>query len=502
MKKLFFSLLLFYNFQVLFSQNNPFVCGTVFTEQMRNYEVNKAIAKRALATTPPVDLLTPYVFNIKFWQINDANGNNIINHNFTVDDEIMDYIKTLNTAFNQYNIFFKYKDFQILNDDITNSMNNPMQFDSFYLSNNDMHNTINILFGNSWQDNVPFRPFTILDLQSIYIGMEDIVSTEQNKSKLILCHEMGHLLGLWHTDGSYSYYEGEYQCEHVTRIPLTVDPLSDYNADLHGDYVEDTLAEPETMFWATDFVNCNYINSQNQMDCNTPPQLYENIIPYNFMQVGDFLNVPSLDCANFNFTAGQIKKMRETILTSSLFYLNNPLSNSITDVASLFQPYEQTMIAGNVIVTTTDNGNGTAYVCRNRLVQQKFQKGFDYIFPDNQTPDPANASVDTLPITIMNTANYPVTIQQLATGQTNLLTNTGEAKLNCTRGVICTDETFFHGTIFSTQNLLDMNVTIEELNALQVKDPELYNNLLEHYYYKLTKETATGAKVEQVFYKQ
>ena len=47
-----------------------------------------------------------------------------------------------------------------------------------------------------------------------------------------------------------------------------------------------------------------------------------------------------------------------------------------------------------------------------------------------------------------------------------------------------------------------MNITVQELNELQVKDPELYNQLLEQYYYILKKVTASGAEVKTVFYKQ
>ncbi len=46
-----------------------------------------------------------------------------------------------------------------------------------------------------------------------------------------------------------------------------------------------------------------------------------------------------------------------------------------------------------------------------------------------------------------------------------------------------------------------MNVTIEQLNTIQVKDPELFDRLLSERYYKLKKETTSGAKTESVFYK-
>lgn len=47
-----------------------------------------------------------------------------------------------------------------------------------------------------------------------------------------------------------------------------------------------------------------------------------------------------------------------------------------------------------------------------------------------------------------------------------------------------------------------MNITVDELDAIEVKDPELYNNLMSQYYYILKKETDSGAKMEEFFYKQ
>jgi hypothetical protein len=509
MKKLFFTLFFILCCHLLQAQNRPFVCGTIFTENMRHYEVQNALAKQNLTIPHTYDSQTPYVFNLKFWQINNADGTNIIaNHNFTVENEIMEYVKDLNTSFNPFNIFFKYRDFKILNDvmvddgngglsnfSLTNNVNfqNPAR----YIFDNVGSDCLNIIFAQHRDSNVLFESFSIPEYHSAFIPMDMTTSTTPNMMKLILSHEMGHILGLWHSDGSEGpAYIPPFICEHV----------SGDNATDHGDYVTDTPAEPLTMYWGTDYNGCNYINSQNQVDCNTTPQLYTGIIPYNFMQRGDFLNVPSLaSCATLHFTAGQIVKMRETILTSPYqFYDVNPLSQAMTEVSSLYQPYSDITIGGNNIVSTTDNGDGTATVCRNRIEQQKFQKGFTYTFPENDplTPDTLSATINEIPVVSYHTFDYPVIIAELAPGQTNLSTNTGTALLTCTKGVICDIETFVYGNLISTQNLLDMNFSIKELNALEVKDPDLFNKLLSEYYYKLKKETASGAKTEQTFYKQ
>ena len=46
-----------------------------------------------------------------------------------------------------------------------------------------------------------------------------------------------------------------------------------------------------------------------------------------------------------------------------------------------------------------------------------------------------------------------------------------------------------------------MNITVKELNEIEVKDPELYDKLMEQYYYIMKKITTSGAKTEQTFFK-
>lgn len=121
-------------------------------------------------------------------------------------------------------------------------------------------------------------------------------------------------------------------------------------------------------------------------------------------------------------------------------------------------------------------------------------------FPENQLPDLTIYNNNDLPLISFPPFNCPVTILQLAPGQTNLVTNSGQAYTIC-RGTICQDEEYVAGMIYSTQILGSMNITVEELNKIEVNDPELYNNLMEQYYYILKKETASGAIKEEVFYK-
>lgn len=46
-----------------------------------------------------------------------------------------------------------------------------------------------------------------------------------------------------------------------------------------------------------------------------------------------------------------------------------------------------------------------------------------------------------------------------------------------------------------------MNLTIRELNEIQVNNPTLYQELLERYYHIIKKTTTTGAVSQEVIYK-
>jgi len=44
-------------------------------------------------------------------------------------------------------------------------------------------------------------------------------------------------------------------------------------------------------------------------------------------------------------------------------------------------------------------------------------------------------------------------------------------------------------------------MTIQELNQLEVNNPNLYNEMLNNYYHILKKQTESGAETQKVFYK-
>lgn len=68
------------------------------------------------------------------------------------------------------------------------------------------------------------------------------------------------------------------------------------------------------------------------------------------------------------------------------------------------------------------------------------------------------------------TSDYQVEIAQIAQGIKETV------PVICTRGVICSDEPFMSGIIYSTQVLVSMNLTVQQLTEIQVKNPEYATN--------------------------
>jgi hypothetical protein len=291
----------------------------------------------------------------------------------------------------------------------------------------------------------------------------------ENAFEKTLIHEVGHCFDLLHT------FNMANECEHVVRSG------PDYNAATSGDFVEDTPADPGPL-GPTFFPNCSYNYNPTLVDCIGAP--YENVMPSNFM--GYNLNVP---CTPF-FTEGQFQKMRNYLARTDSLLAIQHVDNT---VESLYLPFEAGTLDTNII-SVTDNLDGTARVCRNYIsANYRFQPGFTYEFPENITPDLTNYTTLQTPLVASPAFNCPVKILQLSN-------NLGEAPTVC-RGVHCVDEPFRRGMIYATHILGSMNVTQEYLDEIEVKDPNLYNNLLSQYYYILKKETDSGAQLEKVFYK-
>ncbi len=181
--------------------------------------------------------LTPMVFNIKINIFNRENGTNWCTRNNIPfgDQQFQEIVKDLNINFNQFNIFFKYTGFQIYggndgNGHLTMIENSTDNVNGVFARQDQMvdlcdKDVINLNFVD--QLLTPFntitnelqhtyqkvkaiasigRPILIFSLPS-YFGVRPLGNGSENDYRFdknfVICHEMGHTLGLSHIFKSF-----------------------------------------------------------------------------------------------------------------------------------------------------------------------------------------------------------------------------------------------------------------------------------------------------------
>ncbi|MFN3967493.1 hypothetical protein [Flavobacterium sp.] len=466
--------------------------------------------------TPAVN--SPKVYNIYFHILTEEGGSSNVG-----EAQVMDAVKNLNVAYNQFYIFFKYRGFDNIysNEHInirtpgnTISPLLPTQDDlhSFSLQNNhQVDNAINIFvvhnflqIDNGIETVLPGYVSYILN-PNVGHNMPNIFIPEAFFTTGVLVHEMGHIFGARHTNenGVGLTPINSSVCERVTRDPDNINSYSGFNADSAGDGNVDTYASPFEYEDADVDENGVYIG--HQRDCsgfngydsngNNLPYLPGVLYVTYPVPIKNFMNVNRIEDIQFQgeFTFNQGERFRN--------YVEDPINSQLalfaTTVESLYEPFETTNIGGNAIISVEDLGNGYATVCRNLLEKHRFQKGFDYIFPENDgDPDLINVNINNIPVDINHSLDYPIIINQIDP------TQIGTVTVVCTRGVICTEEEFVSGTDLITDFIGSYNFTIEQWDKLKVNDPNLYDYLQAHKYHIIKKVTETGVLYEVVVYKE
>ncbi|MBX2826563.1 MAG: hypothetical protein KTR22_00265 [Flavobacteriaceae bacterium] len=347
----------------------------------------------------------PVVYNIYFWQVNDANGNN---NNPLTEDYVLKAVADINMEYNAFNIFFKYRGLgemdsppdiqQVIWQDANGDgeLECVLQFDA---------NGDPIPDPNGWGrlsrcqydemfDYAQTSGHYLTDAFNVYVpwqnddfgGVADeiystlLTTTTNNLHRPTFPHELGHCLGLLHTHFNYE----SSGCEHVERDPN----VDGFNAIEFGDKVPDTAAMPnfiqEYCFFVLghedamcgsepysryylDETSCTYIGFN--YDCEDTPYI---ITP---TDVRNYMGYSYGSCQN-NFTVGQGIRMREMIAWD----FDNKFEVVETPLASLYEPYK---------------GEYIEYTSQPNSDPPLFQPGFEYYFWEcecqEQTPcnDPA-----------------------------------------------------------------------------------------------------------------
>lgn len=431
----------------------------------------------------------PWVFEVRFHIIRNSNG--IRQTGDVGEAEAMNVIRDFNLNFNQFLLFFKYGGYDYLDDDDLVGDKYASEIQNVFSSVLTTHYIqVCVLDGNILENGTG----NIIPGASTVGGPWTFFSYAGLTTSRIPSHELGHCFKLKHLYANCCATPDNIEAlgsEHVIRDF----GAPSYNALGTGDNVHDT---PAARNWQlSDFNPAGYyVGGEIDYNNDLPTTSIERFYKYKNPRVNNLMNVHTgSDLAlGYFFTPGQGKRMRWAIAQDYDGYFGG-YSLAMRPLSVLYEPFEDLDIAGDNVVSVTDNGNGTAKVCRPWAKKHRWQKGFNYTF---KAPD-GSIMLQSQPNDLVElsglTGNYSISIQQL-----NPL-DEREIEVICTRGVICTDEEYIGGLLINVEVLGSMNMTVTQLTAIQAKDPLLFEQIMEKYYNVLKRITTSGAEEQQIIYK-
>jgi len=418
----------------------------------------------------------PVVYNIFFWGINDDNGNG---ENQVVEKDVLDAIARINIAFNDANIFFKYKGFDHINSSVFDTIVDIENAPNTFVELLDFAENEGYKKENSFNMYVPQYAEGFSGIAGPHYTNSAV--RYEAFSKPLPIHELGHCFNLLHPFHDYDNENGN--CEHVTRDTEN----SEYNAHEAGDWVRDTAAQDE--MWDDVDPDCFYTG--NGQDCEEPPVDYA--IPDE--DVKNFMGYGGLRLCGDRFTTGQNIRMREAI-NDDVF---GSFVEAETTIASLYEPYKGSYPEAN-----------NTYYASIPDYPPLFQPGFDYKFlncyPDGGYPQPSdyydtsfsyieggmwwygfNKNIDPQHYSsIFHRNGYAIRIEQLQL-QPRKCWNNGIAS---------------GGTIIKfNDGILNTNVTITAQDSASINNEELINDL-QPGLYNVIKDYQDGRTEETVILKE
>jgi len=486
----------------------------------------------------------PIVFNVKFHILLEENGTEPYGVN---ENKLLEHIAHLNKNFNKFNLFYKYRGFEEHSGIITYQFGNETITGPIYNAPSGViYNHLDLVNNNP-------NSINVLLTRDLYPGANANFTKQRvtiNASRIMniygfgsMAHEFGHLAGLLHIFEGTKFTQrcaglnstGQYCVENTTQYQPYTDFNNDghdeisyaatdlntcrlfepgqngygnnenvtrdtnnpnFNADVKGDMIIDTpaqfLGSQYNYYRGTEFyylgIGFYYISQPNIVD--EVGEMYVNIDVQNFMSYSEVIMT--------NFTNGQGVRMRETIN-------NNPgtFDRVKASVASLYEPYkiEEIETISNDIYSLTDNGDGTAEVCRTRSFEMKhsFQPGFDYDFYGYGMSNFDHHVDKTDLYGILDTGYYKfLKINQISDTDIIIHENT---VCDLRSGVVCVTEPYSKGNVLSSTNLANPNPTIKVLNSQEASDPNLEQNLENNQFHIIEKTTISGAKIQKTIYK-
>jgi len=425
----------------------------------------------------------PLVLNIKFWDLRQDDGTTNL---LLTRADALEATANLNIVYNEFNIFFKYLDFQYVDDDNAYFQTGLHGMrDRLIELELDTQNSLNVILSDITETGnaVPLGN---------YCQVPKIHTTEW-----VTIHEIGHNLGLNHTFYRSQIPQGCTVCEHVTRDPNNeCDPNNDpcepcFNATDKGDKVTDTAAINQ----ASPSNNYNYEICDYEIlgqDCQST---FYDLFPQdleNYMNV----NIPNgvYTCRTM-LTSGQGVRMRETILDRPDIFV--PISGEVSD---LYEHY-----------------TGEYYVsgpAQDPHSWPLYQPGFDYVF---QSCSCANQD-------FYDCVNGPCDFDQTAFQNNILIVNTVSkyesdysSITHPNHSSIYIDQLGSYGNrrcydnwnraalggsvVQFNDGVINTNITINPQDSRQINNPNLIDNLQQGLY-KIEKSYNDGSTQQNVIFKE
>jgi len=395
---------------------------------------------------------TQYVFNVYFHVINKTNGTRVVEIG---EDQIMDAVALLNANFNQYSIFFKFTGYGSINDSDWTTINGPSEFIALQTYAKE----------NGYYKNEAFNVFICEDLvdrsgMAMKPGTVSLIEDKYLLSSSLL-HEVAHNFLIHHI----YLYAGTPYCEYVngSNSATRGDKITDTNAshvlDANGlDNIQGNADDEVVYHGGTQF---SYNNPNNKLDCND--ELYQDVQIANYMSSNSYFGVRN------SFTEGQGVRMRESIVN----YSNTIYSDVQNSISSLYQPY-----VGNYAGVNPNSNTATPL---------KFQKGFDYQFVYCNKTHVVKKQCSVNEIPIGHPYHTSIKILQVSSVNTE----------NCN---IPRPEAYNGGQIISSSNMYFDNYSIEEINAEEIQDADLIDNLNDGFYIIKT-NYKNGETMQETIYK-
>lgn len=447
----------------------------------------------------------PMVLNVKFHGVHETDGSDLHGIN---EERFLRIIASLNIKFNQFNIFFKYRGFNIINDSgyVNNDFSNWVSIVT--LSGDYDASAINIMINHQSpyyvfvDGNTSSMTTQVPDANNNY-GISPFYDFQPN-------YIMGSLLSLLPVDFGTSE-----NMNYVTNnIPPCFPPLPymkkanittvttehvarsgiNFNANTAGDMVADTQA----CFHGFNYNYCDNTFLQHPSVIDQTGVMYActAVEKHNIMNGAiNYGGEPD------SFTAGQGARMRQYIISNATLF--NPLLNLLedgsgnSDISVLYEPFainDGSSNNGNnntayskTYVTNTLNTGANVWNCG--PFTMRFQTGFDCEFyPYNASTIPQNPYQHlNHPTTTSISLKIPILGQQIYQ--------------NVAPVCFYSFEPFTSGDIKSLINLGQGVYTQEQLDEIKASDPNLYDLLQSGKYHIITKQTDSGFIDQKIIYK-